>query len=618
MKSKPLLYLITLTIVFTACKKSVINKSDPDSRGGGRGSDTVKTPEQLVVDQSKIFGAWRSVSKLPDYPVRYFGKDGLYYEKVNPDYHFGSFYWGSNDSLTFTYDNSITKARVKVLKLNSDSLVFVTTIPYIYRYIISSRQLLSAGGGIETIAGDNVLYGYDDGRRPAKTARTSYPSGVTVDNAGNIYFFDSYNYRIRRIDPKDSTITTICGNDNTGFNWGEDNTEPLSTSLSYYSKSLSRDNAGNLYFLQTVFSTYNNCIYKLSSSDNRLHRLTGLATGFAGDGGPAANALTDRARDIAVDGAGNIFIADQNGTRVRKIAAKDGTIQTIAGNGVEGNTGDGGKAIDASIKVYTMALDAMGNIYIASQYVVRKIDVATGKISTITGTGQNKVSGDNVDATKASFSNICSLLIGSNGDVYIGEAGSGTSLLRKIDHSSNIITRIAGDGGDTFNGDGKYPTLRSTGPLPYNKAVKAAYYKTLRKAKEMLCTIEQDELRYTLVRSDTPTSTGYIVHEFINPLLYLRLEAENDSTFFIHFGIEQVQSNEHLSNITSKFIRALYSLTNKKATATNIEMSVRTDWLLNSCSDAYEYIEERNKYHVFKQLPYKVNTAKRKQLLSVA
>ena len=164
----------------------------------------------------------------------------------------------------------------------------------------------------------------------------------------------------------------------------------------------------------------------------------------------------------------------------------------------------------------------------------------------------------------------------------------------------------------------KQQTTHDPRILPYNKAVKAAYYKTLRKAKEMLSTVEQDELRYTLVKAGNPTSTGYIVHEFINPLLYLRLEAENDSLFFIHFGVEQVQNNEHLSNITSKFIRALYNFTTKEATMVNIEMAVRTDWLLNSCSDAYEYIEERNKYHVFKRLPYKVNAAKRKQLLSVA
>ncbi|MET3981149.1 hypothetical protein ABIB62_003774 [Mucilaginibacter sp. UYP25] len=153
---------------------------------------------------------------------------------------------------------------------------------------------------------------------------------------------------------------------------------------------------------------------------------------------------------------------------------------------------------------------------------------------------------------------------------------------------------------------------------PYNEAVEKAYHKILRKAKQMLCTIEQDELRYTLIRSDNPTSTGYIAHEFVNPLLYLRLEAENDSSFFIHFGIEQVQNNELLSNITSRFIRALYAFTTKQAATINIEMAIRTDWLLNSCSDAYEYIEERNKYHMFKQLPYKASGVKRKQMRAVA
>ncbi|QXV66097.1 hypothetical protein INP83_03100 [Mucilaginibacter sp. 21P] len=152
----------------------------------------------------------------------------------------------------------------------------------------------------------------------------------------------------------------------------------------------------------------------------------------------------------------------------------------------------------------------------------------------------------------------------------------------------------------------------------YNEAVKQAYYKTLERAKAMLSTIEQEEIRYTLIRQDKLATSAYILHEFLNPLLYLRLECSSDNTLFIHFGVEQVQGKNRLNEITSKFIRLLYHYTSKAVTGVEVEDAVRTDWLLNSCSDAYEYVEERNNHHTFKQLPYKVTANKRKQLLSVA
>jgi len=154
--------------------------------------------------------------------------------------------------------------------------------------------------------------------------------------------------------------------------------------------------------------------------------------------------------------------------------------------------------------------------------------------------------------------------------------------------------------------------------LTYNAIIKKAFHKVLRQAKDMLSMVEQEEIRYTLVRQDKSSRTGYIAYEFLNPLLYLRLESASDGIFCIHFGVEQVPGRNQLNEITTKFIRLLYNATSKSVTGVNIENAVRTDWLLNSCSDAYEYIEERNKRHVFKQLSYKVCAAKRKQLLSVA
>jgi len=155
--------------------------------------------------------------------------------------------------------------------------------------------------------------------------------------------------------------------------------------------------------------------------------------------------------------------------------------------------------------------------------------------------------------------------------------------------------------------------------LPYNECVKMAYHQILKQAKAMLATIEREELRYTLERQDKPgTVVGHIIHELVNPLLYLRLEEHSDGVYAIHFGIEQMNELGQLSDITTRFLRILYKVTSLGAFPVDIENCVRTDWFNNSCSESYEYIEERNKYHTFKLIPYKVTASKRKQILAVA
>ena len=150
----------------------------------------------------------------------------------------------------------------------------------------------------------------------------------------------------------------------------------------------------------------------------------------------------------------------------------------------------------------------------------------------------------------------------------------------------------------------------------YNTAVKQAYFKILKKAKHLLSTIEKDELRFILERQDSKKSiTGTIVHELVSPLLYLRLEHHSDNIMAVHFGIEQADDLGHLSIVTTSFLRLLYKYTSKEVTGIDIEHSVRTDWFINSCSDMYEYIEERDKYHMFKQIKYKNSVPQRKATL---
>ncbi|MCC8410493.1 hypothetical protein LJ707_16240 [Mucilaginibacter sp. UR6-1] len=147
----------------------------------------------------------------------------------------------------------------------------------------------------------------------------------------------------------------------------------------------------------------------------------------------------------------------------------------------------------------------------------------------------------------------------------------------------------------------------------YNKAVRDSYALILKQARQMLGAIEQEELRFILEREDKSAKIETIIHELINPLLYLRLEHHSDDNYAIHFGFEQVSNSVELSSITTQFTRILYKQTSKDFTTVDIEGCVRTDWFINSPSAMYEYIEERGlKHHTFKQLPYKPKAAKRK------
>lgn len=155
-------------------------------------------------------------------------------------------------------------------------------------------------------------------------------------------------------------------------------------------------------------------------------------------------------------------------------------------------------------------------------------------------------------------------------------------------------------------------------PLTYNDCVRIAYHQILNHAKRMLATIERDELRCILERSDNvePVKQG-VIHELVNPLIYLRLECHSNNVYAIHFGFEEFKQHCEFSDLTTKFVRLLYKLTAKDAFPVNIELSVRTDWFINNCSAIYEYVEQ-SEYYTFSKIKHEVPAIKRKQMLAVA
>ena len=150
--------------------------------------------------------------------------------------------------------------------------------------------------------------------------------------------------------------------------------------------------------------------------------------------------------------------------------------------------------------------------------------------------------------------------------------------------------------------------------LTYNKIVKQTYFQLLREAKSLLATIDAEPLRFTLIREDKQaTSVDTIVHEMVSPLLYLRLAIYADHKLGIRYGWELMPTFGEYYHIMNTFVRLVYKLTMADATAVNIEDCIRTDYVINECSAAYEHLEERGlRHHTFVLIPYKVKTVKRK------
>jgi hypothetical protein len=147
---------------------------------------------------------------------------------------------------------------------------------------------------------------------------------------------------------------------------------------------------------------------------------------------------------------------------------------------------------------------------------------------------------------------------------------------------------------------------------PYNIEVKRAFMQILKEAKAMLATIEHEELRYSLVRDEKNiTPIQRVVYEFVNPLIYLRLECNNENLYVIRYGFEMSNSDGQLSNSPAYFTRAVYRLTAKEATGIDIEKCVSNSWCITDCSALYEYIEDRNKHHQFSLIKHKPAAVKR-------
>ncbi len=296
---------------------------------------------------------------------------------------------------------------------------------------------IATDGIITTVAGGGAG-GLGDGG-PATSAKLTHPTGLTIDATDNLFIADMYASRVRRVAP-DGTITTVAGDGSYGYT-GDGG---LATDASLASPTgVAVDPAGNLYVIDVAVS-----VVRKVASDGGITTVAG--SNYSGDAGPATDAALYSPSGVTVDGIGNTYIADTSNNRIRKLAP-NGTITTIAGNGAHGYAGDGGPATSAALSYpESVAIDQAGNLYIAAGSSVRKV-APDGSISTFAGSGSEKgYSGDGGPATSAKLASPGGVSVDMAGHIYIADTVN--NRIRMVD-ASGTITTVAGNGTAGYSGD---------------------------------------------------------------------------------------------------------------------------------------------------------------------
>jgi len=312
----------------------------------------------------------------------------------------------------------------------------------------------TVNGNINTIAGNGstteatVVNGV-----PANGAELYYPFSVIEDPSGNIFVADDYNQMIRELSA--GLVNTYAGTGTLGFT-GDGG--PATSAELYYPSGVARDSSGNIYIADD-----NNCVIRKVTPGGTISTFAGIDTnapspscGYSGDGGPATNAELYYPTSVYVDSKNNVYIPDTYNHVVREVTA--GTITTIAGiPGQFGYSGDGGPATNARLYYPEgVAVDGAGNVYIADNYNhrVREINAATSTISTVAGNGAPGFSGDGI-AIENSLYYPSGVWADVNGNLFI--ADSSNQRLRWVS-AAGIMTTFAGNGTSGYNGDGSQAT----------------------------------------------------------------------------------------------------------------------------------------------------------------
>lgn len=301
---------------------------------------------------------------------------------------------------------------------------------------LNARVREMAGSAINTIAGNGGLSYSGDGG-PGTKAQLNSPQAVATDGAGNLYIADTANNVVRKV-ASGGTISTILGNGTAGSGNSQLNGP----------QGVAADSAGNVY----VSDTQNARVLKISGGAVTTVAGSGKP-GFGGDGSSATSAQLNTPVGLAVDSAGNLYIADFGNNRIRKVTPGN-TISTVAGT-AQGFGGDGGLATAAQLNApQGVALDKAGNLYITDTLNNRLRVVSNGIISTVAGTGTAGLAGDGGPATSAQLVSPAGIAVDGAGNIFISDT---STRIRRVTPGGPIVT-VGGGPVAGYSGDGGLAT----------------------------------------------------------------------------------------------------------------------------------------------------------------
>lgn len=305
---------------------------------------------------------------------------------------------------------------------------------YIADYLNQRIRKIDASGNISTVAGSSGVGGFAGDGGPATAAQLFQPADVAIDGSGNIYISDYQNRRIRKVNTS-GVISTVAG---TGVNAYTGDGGPATAAAVGSPVGINTDAAGNVYFADEA----SHVVRKITVATGIITTLAGTgALGYSGDGGAATAAQLYQPKDVCLDAAGNIYIADYRNHRIRKINSS-GTISTCAGGSSAGFSGDGMLAVLAKLNYpYAVTIDPGGNMFITDSWNnrIRRVNAA-GVIHTYAGNGTYGFSGDGGAATAAKIG-AAGITTDAAGNLYIADEGN--HRLRKVNPPAVTISGTA-------------------------------------------------------------------------------------------------------------------------------------------------------------------------------
>jgi trimeric autotransporter adhesin len=322
---------------------------------------------------------------------------------------------------------------------------------------------VSASGTLTVVSGNGTM-GYSGDNGPAIGAALNRPEAVFVDSSGNIFIADTDNSVIREVVASTGNIQTVAGNGTAGYS-GDGSAATSAELNDPYGVFV--DASGNIF----IADTDNNVVREVLASSGDIQTVAGNGTaGYSGDGAAATSAELQMPEGVFLDASGDIFIADTDNSVIREVTAANAQIQTVAGTYYAfadtcNDTGDGGAATSAYLCLPTsIFVDGSGNLFIADTVNQAIRKVAGGTITTVAGTlGTSGYTGNGAAATSAALNYPGGVIVDSTGDVYIADTFN--YVVREVTASNGFIQPFAGNNTLAYSGDGS-PAIDASLNIP--------------------------------------------------------------------------------------------------------------------------------------------------------